>query len=535
MGNLLLRRASALACALLLVFQVGCAPAGEESPAAAQPTTLKLLLRGNASGLDRVLEELYAQMDEEHRWRLDITLLDAADYAQQLARSLTAHEDYDLVFDAQWLTLVSQSQRNSYKNLNTYFNNPDYPGLQRAFSQEYLDANRIDGDIYGIPFTNTYYDVPGMFYRKDILRQLDLGFDTITSRDQMLAFWQAVQAQGQYKPLTLGSRGFYVANLPEITLRAANILDVNGWSFWDYPAKVVLSQDGTRVLDVVFPGDDASRFAAFAEPYNTGNFLDAYLLQNAACYTYCDPDDLLKPDGKTDFLAGSSASFEGTLGSGGSAQIQQLLRQTVPDAEVAFWAYDTAFLPQNRTEESLRVDYAAWNFLCVPSYSTDTDQVMAFLDWLYSDWSRLDLFNYGVEGEDWQAVGEEEYTLLENPAGAFSFPAYELAWNPQHHRLDASMNEEERSLMEYIYDEDSYTPSPLTGFQLNTTPIAIELARLDALYEEYYTGFTHGAYGDQTAAMIAELHARSEQVGLEKVRAEIISQVQQHLDARAAG
>lgn len=35
--------------------------------------------------------------------------------------------------------------------------------------------------------------------------------------------------------------------------------------------------------------------------------------------------------------------------------------------------------------------------------------------------------------------------------------------------------------------------------------------------------------------MIAELHARSEQVGLEKVRAEIISQVQQHLDARAAG
>ena len=73
-----------------------------------------------------------------------------------------------------------------------------------------LDANRIDGDIYGIPFTNTYYDVPGMFYRKDILRQLDLGFDTITSRDQMLAFWQAVQAQGQYKEvdcLILAKRG----------------------------------------------------------------------------------------------------------------------------------------------------------------------------------------------------------------------------------------------------------------------------------------------------------------------------------------
>ena len=59
------------------------------------------------------------------------------------------------------------------------------------------------------------------------------------------------------------------------------------------------------------------------------------------------------------------------------------------------------------------------------------------------------------------------------------------------------------------------------------------MARLDALYEEYYTGFTHGAYGDQTAAKIAELHARSEQVGLEKVRAEILSQVQKHLDSRS--
>ena len=530
MNKRFVRCAAAL---LALCCLAGCSSTAGSSESKTETVTLKLLLRGSATGLDRVLEELYAQMDDDHRWKLDITLLDAADYAQQLARSLTAHEDYDLVFDAQWLTLVSQSQRNSYKNLNSYFNNPDYPALQQAFTQEYLDANRINGEIYGIPFTNAYYDVPGIFYRKDLLQELNLGFDTITTREQMTAFWQALQAQGQYKPLTLGSRGFYVTNLPEITMRADNILDVNGWSFWDYPAKVVLSPDGSRVLDVVFPGDDPARFASFPEPYNSGNYLDEHLLLNAEYYDYCDPDDLLKPDGKTDFLAGVSASYEGTLGSGGSAQIQQQLRQTVPDAEVGFWAYDSAFSVENRTAGAIPVDYAAWNFLCIPAYSTDADQTMAFLDWLYSDWSRLDLFNYGVEGEDWESVGEDEYTLLENPEGAFSFPAYELAWSPQHHRLDASMQQDERSLMEYIYDESSYTPSPMTGFQLNTTPISIEMARLDALYEEYYTGFTHGAYGDQTAAKIAELHTRSEQVGLEKVRTEIMNQVQTHLDSRA--
>lgn len=163
MNKRFVRCAAAL---LALCCLAGCSSTAGSSESKTETVTLKLLLRGSATSLDRVLEELYAQMDDDHRWKLDITLLDAADYAQQLARSLTAHEDYDLVFDAQWLTLVSQSQRNSYKNLNSYFNNPDYPALQQAFTQEYLDANRINGEIYGIPFTNAYYDVPGIFYRK---------------------------------------------------------------------------------------------------------------------------------------------------------------------------------------------------------------------------------------------------------------------------------------------------------------------------------------------------------------------------------
>lgn len=77
------------------------------------------------------------------------------------------------------------------------------------------------------------------------------------------------------------------------------------------------------------------------------------------------------------------------------------------------------------------------------------------------------------------------------------------------------------------------TPSPLAGFHLRTGAISIELARLGALYAEYYTGFCHGTYGADTAARIAELHARSEQIGLETVRAELIRQLQAFLDAKA--
>lgn len=527
------KRSRRFLAAVLCLLLAGCA-AAEPAPAEAQPVTLRLLLRGSATGLDRALEALYAQMDEEHNWRLEITLLDASDYAQQLAGSLTAHQDYDLVFDAQWLSLVGQAERGSYRNLKSYFNNPDYPGLQAAFPEEYLEANRIDGELYAIPFTNTYYDVPGVYYRKDLLDDLGLDFTEITTRTQMEQFWQAVQAQGELKPITLGNRGFYQINLPEITLRQQGFYVITGWSFWDYPHYAILSADGKTVLDVVFPGDDPARFADLPEPYNKSNLLDDYLLQNAAYAVYLDPEDLLQADGKQAFLHGVSASCEGSLGSGGTPQVQQQLEKSVPGAEVGFWAYDEAFTAQARTAGAIPVDYSAWNYLCIPSYSADPDEAMAFLDWLYSDWARLDLFNYGVEGVDWVSVGQDEYRLLESAeTAAFSFPAYELAWNPLHHRLDVELPAQERALMQYIYDTGSYTPSPLAGFHLRTGAISIELARLGALYAEYYTGFCHGTYGADTAARIAELHARSEQIGLETVRAELIRQLQAFLDAKA--
>ena len=98
-------------------------------------------------------------------------------------------------------------------------------------------------------------------------------------------------------------------------------------------------------------------------------------------------------------MQGLSASYESSLGNGGSHKVEQLLKEHVPEGEVAFWAYDPAFGPDFRSDGIL-TNFLAWNYLCVPSYSDDPDEAMAFLDWLYSDWDRIDLFSYGVEGVD---------------------------------------------------------------------------------------------------------------------------------------
>lgn len=105
-----------LCAALLFATACGTAPAQEQSatPDSSTPT-IRFLLRGTASGMDRVLDALYAQMDDDHRWQLDFTFVDSGDYAQQLARSLTAHDNYDFVFDAPWQSLAMQTEQKNYK------------------------------------------------------------------------------------------------------------------------------------------------------------------------------------------------------------------------------------------------------------------------------------------------------------------------------------------------------------------------------------------------------------------------------------
>lgn len=518
----------AIACAFLLLY-AGCT--GEITAPPATQTVIRLCLRGSAEGLDRVLEKLYAQMDGENNFRLEFTFIPAAKYRDELNRILTSREDYNLVFDAPWLDLQRLSDNKAYQNLSAYFGNSEYPALEEAFPADYLNANRVNGRVDAIPITNTYWDPAGIFYRKDLLRACGLGFQEISTREQLLLFYDAVKSKmPEISPISLGSRGFFDTNLNNMALRAKQIHEIPGWALYTYPSRIVLNDNGTQVLDVVFAGDEPARFAAMEKGYSY-DFISDVFLQNAAMAPYAQPESIFAGDYNTLFYTGKSASMEGALGTGGSTEMQRVLRQSVPEGEVGFWCYDDSIF-ESPDNVQIYADMRAWNFLCVPAYSKKTDDTMRFLNWLYADRSRLELFMYGVPEEDWLPLSDNEYIILERPSGSFSFPAYELAWSPLYHRIERTLPENEKLLQRTIYDVDSYVAVPLSGWSLNTSRISIELSQLGALYQEYYTAFAHGAYGSDTQAKLNDLHARSLPLGLETVRAEIIRQAQSFLDTR---
>lgn len=494
----------------------------------AEHTTIRILLFGETSGLEPVLDELHRQMDADQLGlRMDITTVPASEYVSALSLKLQSREDLDLVFNAPWMNLGSLIDSGMCMDLSSFFNNSAYPGLEKAFPADYIEANKFYRRVYAVPITNAYHDPLGIYYRKDLLRSAGLGFDTITNEEELLAFYEAaLQLWPELSPLSLGNRGFHTMTMNDMYFRTKNVYDIPGWPVWDYPGKIVLDATGEKVLDAVFAGDELSRFQQLGF---TTDLLSDFLVKNAAYAKYTQSSSMLSTSQDQLFFQGKSLSMEGEL-SACSLDVQDRLRRLVPDAEVAFWSYEWIFAEENRGVTAIPSMMQAWNFLCVPSYSPKTSQAMRLLDWLYSDRNRLELLSYGLPDVDWQPMDEDSYVLLQPEGRDYQFPAYEMTWSPIYNRIRSGLPDSERELTQYVFDNSNYAKVSLSGWTLNTTAISIEIAQLNALYRSYAPAFKHGAFGDLTDEKIMEMHEKSRELGLETIRQEIIRQAQYYLD-----
>ena len=526
------KMAAIVICAAILTDSSCASPKYEqETPSLSDSkATLKICLKGNISDAGWMLETLNQKMEDNHlNIELQVTQLPDYNYANDIALKLNAHEDFDIVFDATWLSFIDMAGKGAYLDLGSYFNNDRYPALKKGFSDEYLKANLFNDKNYGIPIDDSYLETCGIFYRKDLLKKCALGFDSIDSAQELRTFYEAIlKKYPDMVPLSLDDKGFFLMNADESSLNAQNVYDIPGWPVWDYPAKIVLDSSEKNVRGVLFAGDDIKRFRAlgFRE-----DFVSAQLLKNAEWSKYIQPDSILSTNSQEMCYLGQSASFIDSIGNG-SFDVQRLTAQNVPGVEVGFWPYEQAFQQGNSDKSQMSSLMQASNFLCIPSYSKNADAAMTFINWLLSDRSRLELLAYGVEGKDWEETGSDSFRFLSNSDDVYSFPSCELLRVPSFTRVSQDLSESEKRLITYASQRKNYRPVSIEGWSLNVSRIPIEITQLNALYREYYPAFSHGQYGTQTAQKIDEFHAKSLPLGLETVRASIIQQLQYYLDCK---
>lgn len=402
--------------------------------------TLKIHVMNDVKNEAHVLEEFEERTMKDLGIRIELIAQTAETYKQDLPDLLDIQRNADIVFDAPWISMSQNISRDKYLNLTEYLESGKYEGLSSAFSKQYLEDNKMNGKIYGLPVTKVFYDAPGVIYRKDLLKSYHLGFDAIETLDQLQKYYDAVKEYNpEMIPFSVGKRGFFkLLFRDELDMMEQGIYEISGFGWPNIPALVYLSEDGKKVEDVVFLGDDASHY----KNKETDIFREAYLKQ-AQWSCYLSENSLMTSDNASEFLSGKAASYENTLGEG-TKYLEEKLQKTIPDAEIGFYA-SSASLQKELDHLEIKKDLTAWNFVCIPKNSRHVEESLAFLDWLFASQENNDLFTYGVEGTDWiSGENEGEYRLCGDNEDRYEFPAYTLSYNPKYLRYEERLNKNEK-------------------------------------------------------------------------------------------
>jgi len=78
---------------------------------------------------------------------------------------------------------------------------------------------------------------------------------------------------------------------------------------------------------------------------------------------------------------------------------------------------------------------------------------MCFLDWVFGTQEEHDLFQYGIEGEDWEPVGEDGCKQLDiSEELKYTMPNYSFTLNPYIRYSEFVLNDPEiKADFEYIW------------------------------------------------------------------------------------
>ncbi|KRE32654.1 ABC transporter substrate-binding protein [Paenibacillus sp. Soil522] len=372
-----------------------------------EPVVLKLMLFGGKPiDLDKVLSKFEEITKDTLNTKLEFEYNPVPDHKQKVLLKMSTGEPVDLLFDAPWQQLYNNVSLGYYQQLDEYFNNDVYPGLKKAFPPEIIEANKINGHIYTIPFMTSYVDPSIVSIRKDIREEL--GMKSIKTMEELRIYYDKVlEKYPDYIPLPVGGRGYFKMFIPEEKgrkdIRLAPIL---AESFTGgIPFSVALSPDGKKVLGAATIGDPESEFAQFPAPFHTHDFIYGHFGTRTEWRKYSNKDPLSVAAVQA-LDPAKNVSGEGSLT--GLARARSDLKKVVPNSDMEPFLYQSQEV-RDMKPGALRTDFRSVNSVVIPVSSKYADRTMKFIDWLFSSKENHDLFELGIEGEHWIKDGDNGY------------------------------------------------------------------------------------------------------------------------------
>lgn len=487
-----------------------------------EEATLRIMMFGNKpNGLDEVLEEFYSRTKDTLNVKLDIEWTPSiTDVKEKVKLKMAAGEEYDLLWDAESANMKTLVPQGAYVPMDEYFNNDAYPGLKKCFPAEFIESNKMSGHLYGIPLVQDWgMNVDGTVIRKDLREKY--APDGINSAQDFAGFLEQIRVnEPELIPYAADGAGLRQAwvELPD-ELKPINSriysYSIGGWPFF-----FRVNETRDEIISPVIPlGAPEEDWKQLGDDVDAADMYYNYQVK-ADMNKYLEKDVLAQKDRNALFYAGKAACVAGDLG-----VINTYIGQMKDRGyEIEWVSYHDDI--NKMVPAALETTFISRNFMCIPVTSKKPERVMEFLNWIFEDQANHDLFELGIEGKHWEAVGDDKYRIPEGVEAAtnYSFPWYQLTGTPTYVRYLEGTPERVIAIREYAANMDSYVLSPMRGFFFNNENVKTELAQVSSKGKEIESPLLCGIY-ENPRAVWEEAYQTTQNIGLETLRAEIEAQL----------
>jgi len=467
---------------------------------------LKLILPGDKpQHYEEAMKALNEKLTDRIHATLDIQYIPWDSYKDQILVKLAAGEKFDFFYQGWWIGYSQVLAKSGAKDITNLFQQYA-PDLYDGLTEEYVNANKYKGKIYGVPVPGPLEYPKGYNFRADLAEKYGYKAEDFKTIEDTIEFGRKVMAAD--KTRVMGKfNGEYSGNYQSV-------------AFLGKQREFIPSNDFNS------PGILLNNEPVVINQFETQAYRDFLKLQNDVWNEgLVDKDSLFsKSNVVTD--ANSDVSVIGGMGNppeGWLGDRTEALSRIEPGARIDF-----VLLEQGTKMVS---SFKAGNFTVISPSSKNPERVLMFLNLLYTDQEVRDNYLYGIEGVDFVPVGDDQYEYLEGlDKTKVFFNEWWMVVPWKKARLSVYASETDKKMIEYLTNPDNFDKSVIAGFEFNTDTVKSEVSKVAAVVSEYRKVLESGS---GTAAAQEEKYKefidKMKKAGSDKILAEKQKQIDEYL------
>lgn len=456
---------------------------------------LKMYLIGDRTpDFDEVYGKINEILEEKLNCSLSVDFLSWGEHDTKYSLLFSAQEDFDLIFTASsWCHYEQTVALGGFYPLSEEFIQTYAPDIWEVVPEMAWNQAKIDGQIYMVPNYANEFGQDVLAVRGDLMEKY--GIEQITSWDELKEFYLACAADGMYAS--------------------------QGGPWYQYFQAQGLSTTGGAPKGgelVLFHTQDPSDLG-FYYLLDWDGFADYCKQMKELADAGCWSSDVLNSsdERQTGLLTGRTAAMVWNMGScktyGDQANAEN------PDWNVT--------LIDPVASQPKKVNPYINNGVAININSKNKERAMMVLNEFYTNPDVYDLAMLGIEGKHWEAVGDDQYKVIDESNYGVSS---NCNWGWNNATIQRTEYIENRTALDDTFDamQESWNNNvkadhPYDGFNFDSTKVSTQFAAVEAALGNYYDPLVNGLVDDVDASIEA-LRAALESAGIRDVLAEMESQ-----------